>query len=76
MSFMTEDSPCKGCAERFPACSGKCPKEARGERGYNTWVSELHHLKTQYAAYVMQHNEDYKRSEAYDWNRRKKGSGR
>lgn len=25
-------SPCDGCTERFEACWGNCPKDARGER--------------------------------------------
>lgn len=33
-------SPCKDCPERFPACSGKCPKDARGEYGYKAWKAE------------------------------------
>ena len=76
VNLIPDDSPCKDCAERFPACSGRCPKEARGERGYDTWVAQLHDLKEKYAAYVKQHNEDYKRSETYDWKRKKRGSGR
>ena len=76
MSFMNNDSPCKDCPERFPACSARCPKEARGEAGYDTWIAELHGLKEKHAAYVKQHNEDYKRSETYDWKRKKRGTGR
>jgi hypothetical protein len=36
-----EVSPCNGCPERFTACSSKCPKDARGERGYKAWKAEL-----------------------------------
>lgn len=32
-----EHPPCKGCPERFPACSDRCPKDARGEYGYKAW---------------------------------------
>ena len=35
-------SPCKDCPERFTACSDKCPKDARGEYGYKTWLDEVH----------------------------------
>ena len=31
--------PCKDCPERFTACSDRCPKDARGEFGYNAWKS-------------------------------------
>lgn len=34
-------SPCKGCPERFLACAGNCPKDARGEYGYLAWKAEL-----------------------------------
>lgn len=34
---MREDSPCKDCTEKFTACHGNCPKDARGEFGYNAW---------------------------------------
>ena len=32
--------PCGDCSERFPACSDKCPKDARGEYGYKAWKAE------------------------------------
>ena len=70
------DGPCHGCTRRFTACSDRCPIDAEGGYGYNAWRDEIWKKKTQYKEYVMQHNEDYKRSETYDWNRRKKGSGR
>lgn len=34
---MREDSPCHGCTERIIGCHGNCPKDARGEFGYNAW---------------------------------------
>lgn len=37
-----KDSPCRNCPERFAACSDKCPKDARGEYGYKTWLDEVH----------------------------------
>lgn len=36
-----EMSPCKGCKERFPACHGRCPKDERGEPGYQEWRNRL-----------------------------------
>ncbi len=38
-------SPCKGCTERFEACSGKCPIDARGEYGYGAWKQEIERVK-------------------------------
>lgn len=35
-----EKSPCKECAERSIACSDHCPKDARGEYGYNAWKKD------------------------------------
>ena len=37
--------PCKGCTERFTACSDKCPKDARGEYGYTAWKAEHNRVK-------------------------------
>ena len=39
---MNEKSPCMGCAERFIACSDRCPKDARGEYGYKAWKAQYH----------------------------------
>jgi hypothetical protein len=39
---MREDSPCKGCTERFTACSDRCPKDARGEYGHKAWKERYH----------------------------------
>ena len=37
---MIDPCPCHGCTERFPACSGNCPKDARGEYGYKAWKEQ------------------------------------
>ena len=34
-------SPCKDCAERFTACSDRCPKDARNEFGYRAWKKQV-----------------------------------
>jgi hypothetical protein len=34
-------APCKGCAERFIGCHGRCPKDERGEHGYNAFKTEI-----------------------------------
>lgn len=39
---MIEPCPCKDCSERFTACSGKCPKDERGEFGYKAWKAQHH----------------------------------
>lgn len=39
-----EMSPCNGCAERFPARHGRCPKDERGETGYQAWRNRLDEL--------------------------------
>lgn len=33
-------SPCMNCTERFLACADRCPKDARGEYGYNAWKAK------------------------------------
>ena len=38
---MSKVSPCKGCTERFTACSDRCPKDARGEYGYKAWKADI-----------------------------------
>ena len=44
-------APCKGCTERFTACSQKCPKDERGEFGYKAWKAELEEVKENRKAY-------------------------
>jgi hypothetical protein len=36
-----EMSPCNGCTERFTACHDRCPKDERGEPGYQAWRNRL-----------------------------------
>lgn len=45
-------SPCKDCTEKFTACHGKCPKDARGEYGYGAWVAELKQVKKEREEYL------------------------
>lgn len=40
-----ENAPCNGCTERFSACHGNCPKDARGEYGYNAWTAGIASIK-------------------------------
>lgn len=46
-----EESPCKGCTERFAACSDHCPKDERGEFGYKAWKAKLEEVKQKKKAY-------------------------
>lgn len=49
--IIREDSPCRDCTERFTACSGCCPKDARGEYGYKAWKAEIQAIKDAQKAY-------------------------
>lgn len=49
-------SPCAGCTERFTACWDRCPKDARGEFGYQAWKAEIKR--------VNEEREKYKRIES------------
>jgi hypothetical protein len=40
-----EKSPCFGCKEKFTACHDNCPKDKRGEGGYEAWKKHLEMLK-------------------------------
>ena len=43
--IIREPPPCMGCTERFTACSGKCPKDERGEFGYKAWMAKIAEVK-------------------------------
>ena len=61
--------PCKDCPERFYACSDKCPKDARGEFGYQAWKAELRKQKAVEREYKLQQREEYMRSEQREADR-------
>jgi hypothetical protein len=42
---MSKSSPCHNCPERFTACSDHCPKDERGEYGYDAWKAEMAAIK-------------------------------
>ncbi len=46
-----EPSPCDGCTERFQACWCRCPKDERGEYGYNAWKAKLELIEKNRKAY-------------------------
>ena len=61
-----KDAPCKGCTERFTACSDRCPKDARGEYGYKAWKAECQKIKDAYNEYKRNRYADYLMSEQCD----------
>ena len=65
--MMPRDCPCKDCPERFYACSDKCPKDARGEFGYQAWKAELRKQKAAEKEYKKQSYEEYMRSERREY---------
>lgn len=44
-------SPCKGCEEKFLACHDRCPKDLRGEFGYNAWKNYNEGINNNRTAY-------------------------
>jgi hypothetical protein len=59
-----QPSPCKGCTERFIACSDHCPKDLRGEYGIKAWKADLEAVKQKKKAFVETWNEDMRRSKS------------
>ena len=57
------NAPCKDCTERFPACSDRCPKDARGEYGYKAWKADHQKAKDAEREYRRKRREDYLMSE-------------
>jgi hypothetical protein len=46
-----EVCPCKGCTERFIACSDRCPKDERGEFGHKAWIAKRKEIDEKRKAY-------------------------
>lgn len=46
-----ETPPCKGCSERYTACSDHCPKDERGEYGYLAWRAARQAVEDRRKAY-------------------------
>ena len=44
-------APCKDCTERFPTCHGDCPKDKRGEYGYQAWKNYIAEVQEKRKAY-------------------------
>ena len=66
--MMPGNSPCKGCPERFTACSDKCPKDARGEYGYKAWKADCYKIKAAEKEYNKLRREEYMRSEQREFD--------
>lgn len=49
-------APCKGCTERFTACSDRCPKDERGEPGYKAFKREIARVKNEKRNYLSRKN--------------------
>ena len=62
---MRGSPPCKDCKERFTACWDNCPKDARGEYGYNAWKADAKKVNDKRKAY---REESYK---TYEDNKRR-----
>ena len=55
------DSPCKGCTERFIACADRCPKDLRGEYGVKAWKAEIEQTKRKRKQYLDDMHDERKR---------------
>ena len=44
--------PCRDCTEKFEACHGRCPKDARGEFGYAAWKKEVDRVNREREKYA------------------------
>lgn len=51
-NIIRDPSPCMDCAERFYACSDRCPKDARGDFGYKAWKAKVQAVKDARKAYI------------------------
>jgi hypothetical protein len=65
-------SPCKGCEDRFTACSDRCPKDRRGEYGYDAWKKEIARVKSEKQKYLRRSYvrlKRYNEGESYEQER-------
>ena len=54
-----EVSPCKDCTERFTACTDHCPKDKRGEDGYDAYRERLKREKDARKEYYFRYGKYY-----------------
>ena len=66
------DNPCHGCTERFTACWGKCPKDARGEYGYDAWKADFKAEDDADRERKHRDREDFLRSEECTWKNKRR----
>jgi hypothetical protein len=62
-SPVRDESPCNGCTEKFTACHGCCPKDKRGEYGYDAYqdkIKQVKEAKRQYQMRTYKYFHDYK----------------
>lgn len=52
-------SPCTNCVERHTACHSKCPKDERGEYGYDAWRADAKKVNDNRKAYVDERHQIY-----------------
>lgn len=52
LKSIRDPAPCIDCPERFPACSDRCPKDLRGERGHKAWKAEVERVKLEREQYL------------------------
>lgn len=55
--------PCRGCTERFTACSDRCPKDERGEYGHKAWVADYRKQEAAIKEHKRRDKEAFLRSE-------------
>ena len=67
-----KETPCKGCTERFTACWGKCPKDKRGEYGYEAWLADTHKEQAALKELKYRNREAFRRSEECAWINKKR----
>lgn len=56
-NIIRDVSPCKDCTERFTACWGKCPKDARGDVGYKAWRKKIEEVKAERKRFIENQQE-------------------
>ena len=52
--------PCFNCTEKFIYCHGQCPKDKRGEYGYEAWRVDLEKAKKAKKEYEYCHFNKYR----------------
>lgn len=53
-------SPCKDCTEKFIGCHSRCPKDERGELGYEAFRAEVKRVQAARTEYEKKKTRCYK----------------